>query len=163
MTVILGIDPGLSGALAFIELDALGQPANLHVYDMPVTEIRTTTRKNQSWVNTPGVADLVRQHNPSRAFIELVSAMPGQGVTSMFRFGHSLGAVVGVLGALAVPTETITPVQWKTITRTASAPDDASRHRVLQLFPGHSAMFSRKKDHGRADATLIAWAGYIRS
>lgn len=150
--LILGVDPGLSGALALLDTD-------LHVVavqDMPVHRTRGTKHE----IDPVGLAGIIRDWAPEHAWIEIVGARPGQGVTSMFRFGLAVGLARGVLAAAGVPVSGVTPQEWR---RLARAPDgkDGSRARAIQLFPAQADLFSRVKDDGRAEATLIAWAGHL--
>ena len=149
--IVLGIDPGLSGALALLD----SEMNSLTIWDMPVVEVvRNRVKKRE--VNAAGVADIIAGHGIEHCYMERVGAMPGQGVTSVFSFGRSTGILEGVLAAYEIPVTIITPQAWQ---KAAGVRDgkDASRLRAAQLFPVYSAMFGRKKDDGRADAALIAW------
>jgi crossover junction endodeoxyribonuclease RuvC len=97
---------------------------------------------------------------PDTAIVEKVGAMPGQGVSSMFSFGRSVGIIEGVLAALQVPTTFITPQAWQKAIGAAKG-KDGSRQRCMELFPRDSHLFARVKDDGRADAVLIALAGAL--
>ena len=147
--MILGVDPGKTGAIAALTVD--GRLAG--VDDMPVTG---------SIVSAALLDELVHNRvdpladRPGTAVIELVHAMPGQGVTSMFSFGRSLGVVEGVLAAQEWSIEWVTPARWKK-TLGLSADKDESRRRAIELWPEHAGLFARKKDNGRAEAALIAW------
>jgi crossover junction endodeoxyribonuclease RuvC len=140
---ILGIDPGLSGAISFLFHSA---PYRVAAEDMPVVDGR---------VDVVTLADRIRQMQPSIAIIENVHSMPKQGVASTFKFGLACGAVHGVLGALAIPHHFVTPQVWKKHFR-LSADKEESRSLALQRFPVTGFYFTRKKDHGRAEAALIA-------
>jgi crossover junction endodeoxyribonuclease RuvC len=148
--IFLGIDPGLSGALAFYDADE----DNLIIIDMPTVEVTRNGKKKRE-VSAALVADAVAGKGVTHAFMERVSAMPGQGVSSMFSFGRSSGIVEGVLAAYEIPTTLITPQVWMKSMNVRSG-KDGSRERAMQLFPAHSAYFARKKDDGRSDAALIA-------
>lgn len=145
----IGIDPGLSGAIVAIFPDG---PIEFH--DMPILEI-----KKKSQLDYAGLAHILRRY-PARgevmAAIELVGAMPGQGVSSMFKFGQCYGASLATLAALQIPYQTITPPVWKRAYRLVGEDKDASRSRALELFPACVEHLKRKKDHGRADALLLA-------
>jgi crossover junction endodeoxyribonuclease RuvC len=146
---ILGIDPGLTGALA------LYRDGQWILLDMPIAG----DAKHHE-INGPEICRWLREHQPNHAFIEYASARPGQGVTSMFRFGVSYGATKMALAACAVPYTVVTPVRWKsTVGILKGADKEASRQRALQLFPDQAANLSRKKDHARADAMLLAHFG----
>jgi crossover junction endodeoxyribonuclease RuvC len=143
---ILGIDPGASGAIAFYFTDA---PDRVSVHDVPTVD---------GAISSALLADLIRTHGPSIAVIEAVSAMPGQGVSSMFNFGKAFGQAIGVVGTLKIPAHFVTPSKWKKHFRLSSDKEEC-RARALQLFPACAASFARKKDHGRAEAALIAKFG----
>lgn len=143
---ICGIDPGLSGALAFIFQN---EPNRVAIEDMPIAD---------GDVCAPLLSDIIRKYRPSYAVIEFVSSMPGQGVASTFKFGKSYGQALGVLGAHNVPLHYVTPRKWKQRFN-LTAEKDESRAKALQLFPACAASFARKKDHNRADAALIAKYG----
>jgi crossover junction endodeoxyribonuclease RuvC len=149
---ILGIDIGLDGAIALIENGDL-----LEVHDMPTVTLERNN-KSKRMVNAAELARLIRQSAPGCAYLERLNAMPGQGVTSMFSMGQSLGVVLGILAALDIPTTTIPPRTWQ---RALDVPQgkDGSRYRAAQLFPAHAELFKRVKDNGRSDATLIAAYG----
>lgn len=147
--LVVGIDPGATGALAFID-DRDGLMA---VYDMPTTK----NKQGKNLVNATLLAQLLRVEQPSKAIIERVSAMPGQGVTSMFNFGMGYGVVLGVIASLGIPHELVTPQTWKRAAGLIGADKDYARTKVLEMYP--YADVARKKDIGRADAILIARYG----
>ena len=149
--MIIGVDPGLSGAVAF--LDPLrGQ---LNVEDMPTLLASGTGRRS---VDAAGLARMLRGWRTDHAYVEQVSAMPGQGVSSMFSFGRSYGVVLGVLAALEVPVTLVQPRVWKQALRVPAAKDGA-RARASQLLPRHTAAWPLAKHDGRAEAALIAFWG----
>ena len=145
MREVWGIDPGLGGALVF-----LGRDDFVEIHDMPVVEVSGRKRM----ISAVGVADILSTRE-CPCVIEKVAARPGQGVTSMFSFGMGYGIILGVVASLMRPTFHITPQQWRRELKVQSG-KDASRQRAMELYPFHSASFSRKKDDGRADALLIA-------
>jgi crossover junction endodeoxyribonuclease RuvC len=151
--LILGIDPGLSGALAFLDTttDAVV------IMDMPTVEV-VRNGKTKREVSAALIADLVAGKGIVQAFVERVSAMPGQGVSSMFSFGRSVGVLEGVLAAYEIPTTLVTPQAWMKA-MSVRAGKDGSRERAMQLFPQYADQFARKKDNGRSDAVLIAKYG----
>ena len=154
MSRVIGVDPGASGAIALVVDGVLHQ-----VVDMPtVTVTRNAAQKRQ--VSPAGVADIIRSMKPDVAIVEKVGAMPGQGVSSMFSFGRSVGIIEGALAALQVPATFITPQAWQKAVGAAKG-KDGSRQRVMELFPKDSHLFARVKDDGRADAVLIALAGAL--
>lgn len=142
---IMGVDPGATGAVGFY-LPSV--PDKIGAEDMP-----TAGRD----VDAPQLARIIRKFGPAIAIVEQVNSMPGQGVASTFRFGRSYGTALGVIGALEIPCVFVPPSKWK---RHFGLPADkeAARALAIQLWPS-SAHFERKKDHGRAEAALIArWA-----
>lgn len=158
----IGIDPGLSGAIAFMADDG----TLIEVYDMPITPVKTQSGKRQNIVTAPALAGMFRAHNidgvyQTTAFLEHVHALPGQGTVSMFNFGMSYGIVRGVLGALEIPYEIITPKTWQKLAVVQGK--DGGRTKASMLFPTFAQRFQRKKDDGRADAVLIAYAGRKRN
>lgn len=149
--MILGIDPGASGALAFFNLEA----GTLEIVDMPTVQVKRGAKlKNE--ISPQMLAAIICARKPVVAIIEKVGAMPGQGSSSMFQFGRGVGMVEGVLAALHVPTDYVTPQQWQ---KAVGARDgkDGNRQRAAELFPAYAHLFARKKDDGRADAALMAW------
>lgn len=150
---ILGIDPGASGGIAFFSM----QRGLLSIFDMPTVEVKRGG-KNKREVSAAMLNAIIGARDIDAAFVEKVGAMPGQGVSSMFQFGRSVGMIEGVLAALEIPTNYVTPQSWQKAVG-ARGGKDASRARAAELFPAYAANFSRKKDDGRADAALIAWYG----
>lgn len=157
--LILGIDPGLTGAVAWLKTDPDECRVELlHVEDIPTAQAKQG-KTMKSHLLLSALADILGNpvFNPSHVVIEEVGAMPGQGVTSMFRFGHTAGAIAGICAGLRFPVHFVRPNVW---TRQAGVRpgDDAGRLRANQLFPNQAHLFARKKDHNRADAALIAYA-----
>jgi crossover junction endodeoxyribonuclease RuvC len=154
MPSYIGIDPGLSGALAILDEDG----GVVDVVDTPVVLVKKGKQKNHVYV----VADMVALLRPyasqpfyTRVALESVSARPGQGVTSMFSMGKGLGLWIGILTALGFPLTFVTPQSWKKALQIPTgAAKGSSILRARQLFPG--VALDRVKDHGRADALLIA-------
>ena len=151
--LLLGIDPGLSGAVAVLDLSN----KLLAVHDIPTTTIRSG-KSDKRQVSEAMLSAIIKRINPQHAYLEFVSARPGQGVSSMFNFGVGYGAIKGVLAGLEVPMSTVTPAKWQRDLNLAKG-KDANRARAAQLFPEFAYLFSRVKDDGRADAALIAWWG----
>lgn len=144
--VICGIDPGLSGAIAFLFPD---HPERVAVYDMPLVDGK---------INGVGLAQLVEQFNPDCAVVELVGAMPGQGVSSMFNFGRAVGVAIGVLAAHKVPVHFPTPTKWKRHFNLGKDKEE-SRSLAIERWPLCAESFSLRKHHGRAEACLLAAYG----
>lgn len=141
--VTCGIDPGLTGGIAFLFDDS-----TVAAYDIP---------NAGGEVDVDAVVRLLRSFTPMRAIVERASAMPGQGVVSMFKFGQAYGALRAAVTACEIPQHLITPRSWKGHFRLDSD-KEKSRALAIRLWPG-CGFFERKKDHGRAEAALIARYG----
>lgn len=144
MSITIGVDPGKTGALAL--LDSYG--VLVDVYDMPVADGRVSTallRDLEAW----------DEDTFGAVVIEDVHAMPGQGVTSMFSFGRSLGAIEGFFAGRGKRTVYVAPHRWKK-DLAVGKDKDAARGRAIELWPTKAQLFARKKDNGRAEAALIA-------
>jgi crossover junction endodeoxyribonuclease RuvC len=152
--VLIGIDPGLGGALAV--LDHAGMLIALS--DMPVLTLSTRRGMKQEY-DVPGlVALLIPYVSPqAHVILEESQAMPGQGTRSMFTTGVGFGVWLGVLAALPLPHTRVRPAIWKRALGLGKA-KEAARLRAMQLFP--KADLRRKRDHGRAEAILLAWYGW---
>ena len=149
--IVFGIDPGVSGALSIYEHKKLKE-----VIDMPTM---SEGKKNKKQINAAQLALEIRNRvNGSEnvaVVIEHVSAMPGQGVTSMFNFGQSFGVIKGICSALTLPIYFIRPVKWKKHFNLIGSSKDASRTKATELFPNFSNKMAKKKDANKADAILI--------
>ena len=143
---ILGIDPGLSGALVILDD---GQP--IEWMRMPTYIVGKSNR-----VNGAAVSSFINKSKIDRAVIELVHSMPGQGVTSSFTFGHSCGTIMGVLAALEIPVSVITPQEWKKRANLIGKDKDAARSRALELWPHWRALDKKGEGQAMADAALIS-------
>ena len=152
--LIIGIDPGISGSICFLDNGKI-----LDVIEMP---IMTDGKKNKKQVNGSQVYNEITKRikqfekNQIRVVIEHVSAMPGQGVTSMFNFGQSFGILKGICTAMQLPMYFVRPAKWKKYFNLLNSEKDASRTRAIEIFPYFSSELSRKKDSNKADAILIA-------
>lgn len=150
---IIGIDPGLDGAIAVISTNSC------EIFDMPTVTVERNG-KSKRQVSATELAQILASHNSNNChvFVEKVSAMAGQGVTSVFSFGRSFGMIEGILAAFRLPVTFVPPATWvKAVGRGQGK--DASRARAMELFPENQADFKRVKDDGRADAALIAYWG----
>ena len=155
--IIFGIDPGQTGAIAVLHNGEIKR-----VIDMPTTaRLHGKGQQVDAYTLTSELQAAASGHNQRRAIIEAVSAMPGQGVSSTFRFGEALGVVLGVLGALQMPVSWASPVRWKKAAGLYGKDKDAARTLALQLHPEVADMLTRKKDIGRADAICIAHFGSL--
>ena len=151
--LVIGIDPGISGSICFFEDGKI-----LEVIEMP---IMTEGKKNKKQVNGAQIYnEFVKRINNKgdqiRVVIEQVSAMPGQGVTSMFNFGQSYGILKGICSAMQLPMFFVRPAKWKKYFNLINSQKDASRTRAIEIFPYFSTQLSKKKDSNKADAILIA-------
>ena len=152
--LIIGIDPGISGSICFFEDGKI-----IEVIEMPVM---TEGKKNKKQVNGAQIYnEFLKRINKKkddevRVVIEQVSAMPGQGVTSMFNFGQSFGILKGICSAMQLPMFFVRPAKWKKYFNLINSQKDASRTRAIEIFPYFSTQLSKKKDSNKADAILIA-------
>ena len=152
--IIIGIDPGISGALCFFSNGNV-----IDVIDMPTM---AEGKKNKKQVNGRQIFNEILNIKNTFAghkinvVVEQVSAMPGQGVTSMFNFGQSFGVIKGICSAMELPIFYVRPAKWKKYFNLINAEKDASRTKVIEMFPKISQKLSRKKDNNKADAILIA-------
>ena len=152
--LIIGIDPGISGSICFFEDGKI-----LDVINMPTM---TDGKKNKKQVNGSQIYNEISKRIKKtgdqniRVVIEQVSAMPGQGVTSMFNFGQSFGVLKGIFSAMQIPMDFVSPVKWKKHFNLINTQKDSSRTKAIEFFPYISHKLSRKKDANKADAILIA-------
>ena len=148
---IIGIDPGLSGAVAILD--------NLKIFDLFDMPIMAEGKKNKNQLNSAQLVKIIRSHiltnDDTFVIVEQVSAMPGQGVTSMFNFGQTFGAIKGICASLNLPIFYVRPNKWKKHFELINASKDASRTKVIEMYPSISDRLSRKKDVNKADAILI--------
>ena len=150
--LIIGIDPGITGALCFFE--------NGEVMDIVEMPSMAEGKKNKRQINGAQVTNIIKERLNSKeevvVVVEHVNAMPGQGVTSMFNFGQSFGVIKGICAALGLPIYFVRPAKWKKHFNLIKTNKEASRTKVIQVYPEISSKLSRKKDSNKADAILIA-------
>jgi crossover junction endodeoxyribonuclease RuvC len=152
--IIIGIDPGLSGSICFFENGKI-----LDVVEMPTM---TDGKKNKKQVNGSQIYNEILKKishldkSDVKVVIEQVSAMPGQGVTSMFNFGQSFGILKGICSAMQLSVYFVRPAKWKKYFNLINSEKDASRTRAIEIFPYFSSQLSKKKDSNKADAILIS-------
>lgn len=152
MSYVIGIDPGINGAISVFHWKT---QSLLEVLDMPTLEVDSGKTKKRH-ISAVSLCNYLTLFSNAHVVIEKVGAMPGQGVSSMFNFGRSAGIIEGVVAALRMPHTYVTPATWtKAVGRAAGK--DASRMRAMELFPTRADLFKRAKDDGRADAALIAY------
>jgi len=150
--IIFGVDPGVSGAICVLKEGKI-----LEVYEMPTM---IDGKKNKRQVNGAEVTNIflkeLNNEDTAKVVVEHVTAMPGQGVTSMFNFGQSFGVIKGICAALKLPIYFVRPTKWKKHFNLIKTNKDASRTKVIQTYPEISSKLSKKKDSNKADAILIA-------
>jgi crossover junction endodeoxyribonuclease RuvC len=152
--LVIGIDPGISGSICFFQNGKI-----INVVEMPTM---TEGKKNKKQVNGSQIFNEISERikkldkKDIKVVIEQVSAMPGQGVTSMFNFGQSFGILKGICSAMQLPMYFVRPAKWKKYFNLINSEKDASRTRAIEIFPYFSGQLSRKKDSNKADAILIA-------
>ena len=152
--LIIAIDPGISGSICFFEDGKI-----LDVLEMPTM---TDGKKNKKQINGAQIYNEIStkiggvEKQNLRVIIEQVSAMPGQGVTSMFNFGQSFGILKGICSAMQLPMYFVRPAKWKKYFGLIKSEKDASRTKAIEMFPYFSSQLSKKKDSNKADAILIA-------
>ena len=152
--LLIGIDPGISGSICFFEDGKI-----LDVVEMPTM---TEGKKNKRQVNGSQIYNEISKRiehcdkTDIKVIIEQVSAMPGQGVTSMFNFGQSFGILKGICSSMQLPMYFVRPAKWKKYFNLINSQKDASRTRAIEIFPYFSTQLSKKKDSNKADAIQIA-------
>ena len=152
--LIIGIDPGISGSICFFQDGEIKD-----VVEMPTM---IEGKKNKKQVNGSQIfneiSDKIKKIDKKniKVVIEHVTAMPGQGVTSMFNFGQSFGILKGICSAMQLSVYFVRPAKWKKYFNLINSEKDASRTRAIEIFPYYSSHLSRKKDSNKADAILIA-------
>ena len=149
---IIGIDPGLSGAIAVMHDKKV-----INMYDMPVM---AEGKKNKRQLNSSQLVNIIKENinedEDTIVVVEQVNAMPGQGVTSMFNFGQTFGAIKGVCAALKLPIFFVRPSIWKKHFELINSSKDASRTKVIEMYPTLSSQLAKKRDVNKSDAVLIA-------
>jgi crossover junction endodeoxyribonuclease RuvC len=152
--LIIGIDPGISGSICFFNEGKI-----IDVVEMPTM---IEGKKNKKQVNGSQIFNEISERikkidkRDIKVVIEQVSAMPGQGVTSMFNFGQTYGILKGICAAMQLPMYFVRPAKWKKYFNLINSEKDASRTRAIEIFPYFSSQLSKKKDSNKADAILIA-------
>ena len=149
---IYGIDPGIAGAIAILDRDEI-----IDVIDLPTM---SEGKKNKKQLNSAHLSQYISSNlkdiNKSVVVVEQVNAMPGQGVTSMFNFGQTFGAIKGISATLKLPIFFVRPSKWKKHFELINSSKDASRTKVIEMYPSFAEKLSKKKDVNKSDAILIA-------
>jgi crossover junction endodeoxyribonuclease RuvC len=151
---ILGIDPGVRGGLAVITIATTTMVTLIDAIDIPTVGIKAKER-----VDVQAIRTWIMAHRPQHAFIERAQAMPKQGASSGFKYGRATGAIEAVITCCEVPLTIVEPSVWKKFHHLHGGDKEGARQRALQLFPTAHAALARKRDHGRAEAALIALYG----
>ena len=151
--IIVGIDPGLTGAIAILDNKKV-----ISLFDMPVM---TEGKKNKRQLNSAQLVNILSEYKKRKddevsVVVEQVNAMPGQGVTSMFNFGQTFGAIKGVCAAMGLPIFFVRPSKWKKHFELINASKDSSRTKAIEMYPSLSNQLTKKKDVNKSDAILIA-------
>jgi crossover junction endodeoxyribonuclease RuvC len=150
-SVFLGIDPGVHGGLATVEITDGAAPVLVEAIDVPTVGTGAKER-----VDVAAIRNFIGRHNPVHALIERAQAMPKQGASSGFKYGRAVGALEATIALCSIPLEIIEPSVWKRHWRLPGKDKEAARQKALQLFPDAHAVLARKRDHGRSEAALIA-------
>jgi hypothetical protein len=165
----LGVDVGIHGAVAALDVGADGF-VGLSVHDMPILRSKTAKAKGKATMDTASIVRLFDQLHAVRlldgadvrATLEMVAAMPGQGVSAMFSFGRALGTIETALAASRIPCDPVRPNVWKRALRVPAA-KDGSVLRADQLFPSSAHLWRGSRGgllDGRAEAVLLAYYGW---
>jgi hypothetical protein len=152
----LGVDPGLSGALAIVET-INGLPTLVDAIDMPATGTGAKAR-----VDIIADAEWIAKHAPSMAYVERAQAFPGQGASSGFSYGRTVGSIEAVIALCQIPMQLVEASRWKQRLRLPGKDKEAARQKALMLFPAQHALLALKRHHGRAEAALIVVANLER-
>ena len=149
---IFGIDPGIAGAIAILEDKKI-----VDVKDLPTM---SEGKKNKRQLNSANLSQYILSNivdsNKTVVVVEQVNAMPGQGVTSMFNFGQTFGAIKGITATLKLPIFFVRPSKWKKHFELINSSKDASRTKAIEMYPSFAEKLSKKKDVNKSDAILIA-------
>ena len=151
---LLGVDPGIRGGLAIVSIDDGAAPQLIDAIDIPVTGVGAKER-----VDVLAIRTWIIAHAPQHALIERAQAMPKQGASSGFKYGRAVGAIEAAITLCSIPVEIVEPSAWKRFWKLPGKDKESGRQKALQLFPAAHAALARKRDHGRAEASLIALYG----
>ena len=162
--LIIGIDPGITGSICFFEdgkiIDVVEMPnmaeGKKNKRQVNGAEVTNILLKELNNLQLPEISSSSKLEERVKVVVEHVTAMPGQGVTSMFNFGQSFGVIKGVCAALKLPIYFVRPMKWKKHFNLIKTNKDASRTKAIEIYPSISNKLSRKKDSNKADAILIA-------
>lgn len=155
MRYIGGIDPGLTGALAVLDL----QDFRLHLWDTPTVSVKVGD-KIRKRCDVDGFVEAFSHFPLDYGTIENVQSTPNDGHVGAFTFGKVTGIAIGIAAGLDIPLAGVAPAKWK-MQMQVPADKEAATYRASQLFPNCTGAWSRKMDHGRAEAAIIALYGAI--
>jgi len=151
VTRILGVDPGVRGGLAIVEINDGAAPQLVDAIDIPTVGIKAKER-----VDVIALQEWLLQHGPAQGFVERAQAMPRQGASSGFKFGRATGAIETVVTLCGIPIEIVEASKWKRHFHLHGGDKEGARQHAMQLFPGVHHLLARRKDHNRAEAMLIS-------
>jgi crossover junction endodeoxyribonuclease RuvC len=152
---ILGIDPGVHGGLAIVVLNDGAAPQLIDAIDIPIVGTGAKER-----VDVLAIRNWIAGYQPVHAYVERAQAMREQGMSSGFKYGRATGAIESVLACCEIPTTVVEPAVWKRAHHLRGGDKESARQRALELFPAAHALLARRKDHGRAEAALIALSAF---
>jgi crossover junction endodeoxyribonuclease RuvC len=147
----LGVDPGIHGGLAILEINGDAAPQMLAAIDVPTIGV-----KAKEVVNVIALQEWLLQHKPAQAFVERAQSRPGQGSSSGFKYGKATGSLETTIALCGIPIEIIEASAWKRFFHLHAGDKEGARQLALQRFPSAHALLARRKDHNRAEAMLIA-------
>ena len=150
---VLGVDPGISGGLAVVEITDGAAPMLVECIDIPVVGTGAKER-----VDVAAIRNFIARHKPIRALIERAQAMPKQGASSGFKYGRACGAIEAAVTLCSILVKIVEPSVWKRRLHLPGKDKEAARQRALQLFPSQHALLALRKHHGRAEAALLVVA-----
>lgn len=156
---VLGIDVGMEGGVAFLEKNAIVPNTGITRMRVDAIDIPTAGEGPSRRVNAAALAKYIIEMRPDHAFIELAGSMPQQGIASAFRYGRATGSLEAVVACCDVPFTLVTPQRWKKFFGLKGPDKERSRQLAIQRIPPAAHLLARKKDHGRAEALLLALYG----
>jgi Holliday junction resolvasome RuvABC endonuclease subunit len=158
MTRYLGVDPGVHGGLAVVEINGSAAPQVLAAIDVPTIGVKAKER-----VDVIALQEWLLQHGPTRALVERAQAMPRQGSSSGFKYGRAVGAIETAIMLCGIPLEITEASGWKRHFHLHGGDKEGARQHAVQLFPSAHEVLARRRDHNRAEAILIAVFASVRA
>jgi Holliday junction resolvasome RuvABC endonuclease subunit len=154
--LFLGIDPGVHGGLAVVEITDGAAPVLIECIDVPVIGSSAKER-----VDVAALRNFIEKHEPALALIERAGVMPKQGIASGFKYGRAVGAIEATITLCSVPVEIVEPSAWKRFWHLPGKDKERARQLALEKFPAAHASLARRKDHQKAEAALLALYGAL--